>query len=250
MKLQHHLGGLENLGPINYERRVFVEDWEQRIFGIHVAMMGLSDHLGEALPEYPIDKVPTNFRSTWTWADLRMGAEAMNPFAYFQYRYYEKWLGGITGFFLSQGYITEEELQQKTALYLNNPELPLPSDGEESVDEQVIRYLREGDSPRHGPAESPRFSVGDRVTARNIPPTDHTRLPGNVRGRTGTVERVFDGNYGYFCSTGPDGIGSPMPVYAVRFEPTDIWGELAEPGAVIYTDLYEAYLEPALEDKQ
>jgi nitrile hydratase len=36
-----------------------------------------------------------------------------------------------------------------------------------------------------------------------------------------------------------------MPVYAVRFEPADIWGELAEPGTVIYGELYEAYLQPA-----
>jgi NAD(P)-dependent dehydrogenase (short-subunit alcohol dehydrogenase family) len=41
MKLSHHLGGLEGLpGPLNLEKRVFVEDWEKRIFGIHVAMMG------------------------------------------------------------------------------------------------------------------------------------------------------------------------------------------------------------------
>jgi hypothetical protein len=53
-------------------------------------MLGLSDHLGEALPRYPIDEVPSTFASTWTWADLRKGAEAMNPFAYFQYRYYEE----------------------------------------------------------------------------------------------------------------------------------------------------------------
>jgi hypothetical protein len=56
MKLQHNLGGLERLGPITFDRRVFAEDWEQRIFGIHVAMMGLSRHLGQALPRYPIDQ--------------------------------------------------------------------------------------------------------------------------------------------------------------------------------------------------
>jgi len=83
------------------------------------------------------------------------------------------------------------------------------------------------------------------VTVKDVPPADHTRLPGNVRGRTGTVERVFEGDYGYFCSTGPDGIGDPMPVYIVRFEPTDIWGELAEPAAVFYAELYQAYLTPA-----
>lgn len=250
MKLQHHLGGLENLGPVAYEPRVFVEDWEQRIFGIHVAMMGLSTHLGDAVPQYPIEDVPTAFSSVWTWADLRKGAEAMHPFAYFQYRYYEKWLGGISGFFVSQGYITTEELEAKAAEYLRDPGVALPEGGDERIDDQVIRYLREGDSPRQGPAESPAFAVGDRVTVKDVPPTEHTRLPGNLRGRTGTVERVFEGNYGYFCSTGPDGIGEPMPVYAVRFEPTDIWGELAEPGAVLYGELYHAYLTHATEEQQ
>ncbi|MFE2427285.1 nitrile hydratase subunit beta [Streptomyces sp. NPDC059373] len=250
MKLQHHLGGLENLGPVDYEPRVFVENWEQRIFGIHVAMMGLSTHLGDAGPQYPIDEVPTAFSSTWTWADLRKGAEAMNPFAYFQFRYYEKWLGGISGYFVSQGYVSEEELEAKAAEFLHDPALALPDGGDKRIDDQVIRYLREGDSPRQGPAESPAFAVGDRVTVKDVPPTDHTRLPGNLRGRTGTVERVFEGNYAYFCSTGPDGIGEPMPVYIVRFEPTEIWGELAEPGAVLYGEIYQAYLAPATEEQQ
>ena len=58
MKLQHYLGGLEGLPePLSLEKRVFVEEWEKRIFGIHVAMMGLSNHLGSALPEYPIADV-------------------------------------------------------------------------------------------------------------------------------------------------------------------------------------------------
>ncbi len=87
MKLQHYLGGLEGLPePLTLEKRVFVEEWEKRIFGIHVAMMGLSNHLGSALPAYPIDEVPTAFKDEWTWADLRTGAEAMNPFDYFKFR--------------------------------------------------------------------------------------------------------------------------------------------------------------------
>jgi nitrile hydratase beta subunit len=249
MKLQHNLGGLEGLGPVTFDRRVFAEDWEQRIFGIHVAMMGLSGHLGDALPGYPIGEVPTAFAGTWTWADLRKGAEEMSPISYFQYRYYERWLGGIAAYFLSQGYVSDGELEQKTAEYLERPALPLPAGGDKGIDEQVIRYLKAGDSPRRGPAETPLFDVGDHVTVKNVPPTDHTRLPGYLRGRTGTVERRFEGNYRYFCSTGPDGIGDPMPVYVVRFEPADIWGELAEPGMTIYGELYEAYLQPATGDK-
>jgi hypothetical protein len=31
MKLQHYIGGLEGLGAIDFETRVFVEPWETRI---------------------------------------------------------------------------------------------------------------------------------------------------------------------------------------------------------------------------
>lgn len=250
MKLQHHLAGLEGLGPVDFERRVFVQDWEKRIFGIHVAMMALSDHLAEASPRYPIGEVPAAFASTWTWAHLRSGAEAMNPLAYFQYRYYEKWLGGITAFLVEHGYLTEEELERCAAEFLANPRPARPARGDERVDEQVLRYLREGDSPRREPADAPEFAVGDRVTVKDVPPGDHTRLPGNLRGRTGTVQRVFDGVYAYPVSTGADGLGPPTPVYVVRFDPADLWGELAEPGAVLYGELYQVYLAPAAKGEQ
>jgi nitrile hydratase subunit beta len=245
MKLQHHLGGLEGLtGPIDFEKRVFVQDWERRIFGIHTAMMGLSSSLREAVPDYDLDAVPTAFDSTWTWADLRKGAEAMNPFAYFQYRYYEKWLGGITGYLVQHGYVDEAELAEATDRYRAEPAAALPERDERAIDDQVIRYLREGDSPRRGPAE-PAFAVGDRTLVADPPAGEHTRLPGYLRGCPGTVARVFEGSYAYFCSTGADGLGEPVPVYAVRFEPADVWGETAEPNAgPVYCELYQTYLTP------
>jgi hypothetical protein len=110
MKLQHALGGLQNLGPVNLEHKVFVQDWEKRIFGIHTVMMAESAHLKDALPRYPVDKLPTAFKDTWTWASLRTGAESMHPFEYFKFRYYEKWLMGISQYFIDKGYITAEEL--------------------------------------------------------------------------------------------------------------------------------------------
>jgi nitrile hydratase len=247
MKLQHALGGLEGLddNPIDYEKRVFVEDWEQRIFGIHAAMMGLSSSLRNAVPDYDMDSVPTAFRTTWTWADLRKGAEAMNPFAYFRFRYYEKWLGGITAYFLDQGYITQAELDAAIARYREAPEAALPRESADAIDAQVLKYLRVGDTPRRGPAESPAFAVGDRVAVRNPPASAHTRLPGYLRGHTGRIERIFEGIYGYFCSTGADGLGDPVPVYIVRFEPHEIWGERAESNAgPLYAELYESYLSP------
>ncbi|WP_422745138.1 nitrile hydratase subunit beta [Mycobacterium sp. WMMD1722] len=244
MKLQHYLGGLEGLPePLTLEKRVFVEDWEKRIFGIHVAMMGLSNHLGSAAPAYPIDEVPTTFADEWTWADLRTGAEAMNPFDYFKFRYYEKWLGGISQFFLDKGYITEDELAQRMADAAPSAKQAVTA----PIDDQVIAYLRSGDSPRRDVAH-PRFEIGARVRIAN-PRTDaHSRLPGYLRGRTGTVERIFEGDYAYFCRTG-DGIGDAMPIYIVGFDPAEIWGGRAEAGPLsLYAELFEAYLEP-MEDE-
>jgi nitrile hydratase len=239
MKLQHYLGGLEGLPePLTLEKRVFVQEWEKRIFGIHVAMMGLSNHLRSALSAYPIDDVPTAFTDGWTWADLRTGAEAMNPFDYFKFRYYEKWLGGIAQFFVDKGYVTEEELAGRIAELSSASEAA----GETAIDDQVIAYLRLGDSPRRDVAH-PKFAVGSSVRITNVPADAHSRLPGYLRGRVGTVERVFEGDYAYFCHTG-DGIGDPMPIYIVEFEPTEIWGARAEDGPLtLYAELFEAYLE-------
>ena len=244
MKLQHYLGGLEGLPePLVLEKRVFVEEWEKRIFGIHVAMMGLSNHLGSALPAYPIDEVPTAFKDEWTWASLRTGAEAMNPFDYFRFRYYEKWLGGITQFFLDQGYVTEDELASRRS-ELSADTAPAAPTAPAAIDEQVMAYLREGDSPRRDVAH-PKFAVGDRVRITNVPAAAHTRLPGYLREREGTVERVFEGDYGYFVHTG-DGIGDPMPIYIVAFAADDLFGERAEDGpSTIYAELFEAYLKGA-----
>lgn len=129
--------------PLNLEKRVFVEDWEKRIFGIHVAMMALSKHLGSALPRYPIAEVPTTFGDKWTWADLRTSAEAMDPFDYFKFRYYEKWLGGITQFLVDKGYLTADELAARVGT------LPSGQQSEacaaaEAIDAQVLAYLRMG----------------------------------------------------------------------------------------------------------
>lgn len=245
MRLQHYVGGLEGLPqPLILDKRVFAEDWEQRIFGIHVAMMGLSSHLSSALPGYPLADVPTEFHHKWTWAHLRTAAEAMNPFDYFKYRYYEKWLGGVTEFLIDKGYLTEQEITSRTA------ELTAARTTAENaaIDEQVLDYLRHGDSPRRDVAH-PRFTIGQRVRIADVPAADHTRLPGFLRARIGTVRRVFEGDYAYFVHTG-DGIGDPMPVYLVEFTPEELWGERAEPGAnILSAELFEAYLRP-LEEHQ
>lgn len=236
MKLQHYLGGLEGLGPVSTETRVFVETWETRIFGIHTAMMALSSQL-------PLPATPSAFSTVWTWADLRKGAESLNPFDYFKYRYYEKWLGGISGYFIENGYITAQELDELTEQYYRDPSMALPSGGEQAIDDRVVQYLVEGDSPRRDITVNFAFQVGDAVSIRNVPSVEHTRLPGFLRGKIGTIETVYDGAFTYLCDTGTDGIGAAMPVYCVRFEPNHLWPGNAESNFAIYADLYSHYIE-------
>jgi nitrile hydratase len=169
----------------------------------------------------------------------------MNPFDYFKFRYYEKWLGGISGYCVEQGYLTEDELAVAIGQYRSAADAGLPENAGQAIDDQVIRYLREGDSPRRGPA-TPRFDVGDTVVIANPPSGDHTRLPGFLRGHEGVVESVAEGNYTYFCSTGGDGLGEPVPVYIVRFDPAVLWGAMAESlGSPVYAELSEPYLTTA-----
>lgn len=251
MKIQHNIAGVENLGEIDFQKRVFVVPWEKRIFGIHVAMMALSNHLEtDAVPDYSLTKVPTTFDSFWSWAHLRQGAEAMNPLDYFKFRYYEKWLGGISSFFIEEGYISQAELDAKTALYLQDGNLnqtSLPNKLEPAIDAQIIKYLQEGDSPERDLDITPKFAVGDKIQIKSMPPTEHTRLPGNLQGKIGTIEVVYPAPYTYFFAT-TDGLGEPMPVYNVKFESTELWGEMAEPNNFYYNDLFETYLETLVYD--
>jgi nitrile hydratase subunit beta len=245
LKLAHSLGGIENLGPVNLDTRVFAQPWEKRIFGIHTTMMAESPHLSNAKHAYPVKELPTTFRHHWTWAHLRAGAEDMNPFEYFKFRYYEKWLGGISKFFVDEGYITAQELKEKEAFYRSNPDAALPERPNPALSKQIDTYLHTGDSPRHERKSAPRFSVGDTVRAADPVHVDHSRLPGFLRNKSGRVEVIYPDAYSYFISTG-DGIGEPMPVYSVAFDAADIWGaKKSEPNTTICADLFEAYVQAA-----
>lgn len=244
MKLQHSLGGLENLGPVSVEPRVFVEDWEQRIFGIHTVMMAESTHLSGALPHYAVDTLPTAFKETWTWASLRTGAEAMQPFEYFKYRYYEKWLMGISQFFVDKGYITADELAAETARYREAPADPMPEQPNPAIKAQITNYLLRGDSGLRTLPQAPRLVVGQTVFVADPLAADHTRLPGYLRNKKGVVSEVYPGAFEYFVSTGPDGLEGAMPVYRVAFDAADIWGaRFSEANTTIYADLFEVYLQ-------
>ena len=71
---------------------------------------------------------------------------------------------------------------------------------------------------------------------------DHTRLPGYLRNKIGTIDLVYPDCYAYF--PGPsDCLQTPQVSYSVKFDPKDIWGEAySESGSMIYADLFECYI--------
>ena len=89
-----------------------------------------------------------------------------------------------------------------------------------------------------------RFEPGDRVRAKNINPTSHTRLPRYARGHVGTVEALRG------CHVYPDSVASgagenPQWLYTVVFEGRELWGEHADPTLKVSIEAFEPYLEQA-----
>jgi nitrile hydratase len=90
----------------------------------------------------------------------------------------------------------------------------------------------------------PRFKVGQRVRARNINPTGHTRLPRYARGKLGTVH--LDHGVYVFPDTNAHFLGEkPQHVYSVRFAARELWGDQAAPQDSVYVDMWDDYLDPA-----
>ena len=91
---------------------------------------------------------------------------------------------------------------------------------------------------------SPRFKVGQRVRARNIHPTGHTRLPRYARGKLGTI--VTDRGVFVFPDTNAHFQGEkPQHLYSVRFAARELWGEQASPRDSVHLDMWDDYLERA-----
>lgn len=90
---------------------------------------------------------------------------------------------------------------------------------------------------------TPRFAVGDAVTARNIQPAGHTRLPRYARGKPGVIARV----QGVFVFPDSNAMGrgeQPQYIYAVRFAARDLWGDGAGARDALYLDMWDSYLDP------
>jgi nitrile hydratase subunit beta len=214
----HDLGGMHGFGPIvrDPNEPLFRTDWEEHVHTI-----------GELLLEHRYVTVDA----------FRYGIERMEPAHYLRAPYFERWLATIELILIENGLLSDDELDDRTEYFRQYPEATPPGSG-------VIAPVREVRQKSNAPAPAAsRFAVGDTVVARNAHPRGHTRLPRYARGKRGTIQRLHGPQI--FPDTNALGLGEhPQPLYNVRFEARELWGESAEPDQVLTLDLWESYLEP------
>jgi nitrile hydratase len=209
------MGGMHGFGAIAPEagEPVFHHDWERRVHALVIAS-------------------PTrgNIDAGRHQRELIPGPE------YLRMTYYEKWFTALTQMLLQGGAVTPDELASGApdpAAAKATPRL-----GPEAVAPTLSRsgsYLRQI-------ASAPAFKVGDKVRARNLSPTGHTRLPRYVRGRQGVIERRH-GAHVFPDSHAHGGGEDPRPLYTVRFTARELWGPDAPERDNVSLALWEPYLE-------
>jgi len=219
----HDMGGMHGFGPIVREENepVFHHDWEARVLAMRVAT--------------PVP-IPGGSRNN---------IEQMDPAAYLTTSYYEKWLHSHIKGLIDAGVLTEAELAARVAFYRDHPEASVPHrEDPERVQRIQAQLHRVVESPRLDLPIQPQFRIGAAIRARNIHPPGHTRLPRYVRGKRGVVARFY-GIYDFQDAMPAGTTAPPQPLYAVRFDARELWGESAEANSVVYIDMWESYLEPA-----
>lgn len=218
----HDLGGMHGFGPVIPEEHEppFHAPWEAVMVAIQSSLTGRIFSLDE----------------------FRYGIERMDPVAYLSSTYYEHWLDGITRVLEERGEIDLEELDDRTAYFLERLEAP-PASAFGGFLPPLDRRL---DAPRTGfrrEGAAPRFAPGDPVRTVVMHPVGHTRLPRYARGKRGVIER-FHGVHIFPDTNAMGGGEAPAAVYSVLFEGRELWGRTAEPGLSVNLDLWEPYLEP------
>ncbi len=212
----HDMGGMHGLGPVipEPEGTVFHHAWGGRVHAMNLA----SPTRGNIdAGRHKLELIPA--------AD------------YLRMSYYEKWLTRLEELLLAAGLATPEELASGRAAPGSAKSTPArPASGVHAALTAPYSYVRE--------AGKAAFAVGDRVRARVMSPTGHTRLPRYVRGRFGVIERLHGAHV--FPDSHAHGLGEdPHHLYSVRFEARELWGEDASARDSVRLDLWEPYLERA-----
>ena len=215
----HDMGGMHGMGPIQNEKDepVFHERWEARTFALTLVMAAWRK---------------------WTLDGSRHQRELIPAAEYLRMSYYEKWLVGLVELLVKSGLVTGAEVES------GKPAPGSPKAIPPLTANKVLPLVTRGEPASRDVALVPRFQLGQRVRARNINPTGHTRLPRYTRGKIGTIDR--DHSVFVFPDTNARFLGEkPQHVYSVRFAASELWGDQAAPRDAVCVDIWDDYLEPA-----
>jgi nitrile hydratase len=216
----HDMGGMQDMGPIEYEKNepVFHEAWEGRVHAIN-----------RALAEW----------QRWNIDAGRHAIEVLPPADYLRLSYYEKWLRRNVELLVQRGLVTRKEIE--TGRPAPGSQKSTPTLAAATV---AAVAARRGNFMRPEAEAVARFAVGQQVRARNMNPIGHTRLPRYARSKQGTIFR----HYGIFVfpDTNAHFQGEqPQHLYSVRFAARELWGDEASPRDSVYIDLWDNYLDHA-----
>jgi nitrile hydratase len=220
----HDLGGMHGFGPVERDANEppFHGAWEAAV----LAMM----RAGGTHGVFNID-------------EFRHSIERMPPARYLAVTYYEKWLDGIIRLFVEKGLVGADELRAREAFFAARPGAPAAAALTEPPPRRAPSNPYWLPSVAREMGTRPRFAPGDAVVTRHFHPVGHTRLPRYARGKRGVVHRLHGVHV--FPDTNAHGLGEqPQPLYSVRFDARELWGESAEPNAAVHLDLWERYLSP------
>jgi nitrile hydratase subunit beta len=214
----HDMGGMHGMGPIRHEKNepVFHETWEGRVYALTRAISAWGK---------------------WNIDASRFAIEQIPPADYLRMSYYEKWLVRNIALLVRRGLVTQAEIDSgKPAAGSVKATPPFTVANVAPTAVQRPSYARPNADAKA------RFQVGNRVRARKMNPTGHTRLPRYARGREGVIDR----HHGIFVfpDTNAEFQGEqPQHLYSVRFQAQELWGESASPRDSVYLDLWDSYLE-------
>jgi nitrile hydratase len=215
----HDMGGMQDMGPIRYEKNepVFHARWESRVFALFVA---------------------TSAWRKWNLDAFRHTREVLPPEEYLRVSYFEQWFSGLRKLAVEKGLVTAAEVE--SSVPASGAPKATPALTVDKIPKTVTNRIN---ADRDVPVP-PLFHTGQHVRSRNINPVGHTRLPRYARGKLGTI--FVDHGVFVFPDTNAHFLGEkPQHVYSVRFAARELWGEQAKPQDSVYLDLWDDYLEPA-----
>ncbi|MDE2356524.1 MAG: nitrile hydratase subunit beta [Alphaproteobacteria bacterium] len=213
----HDMGGMDGMGPIDArpEAALFHAPWEARVLALTLA---------------------AGAQGRWTLDESRFHRESLPATDYLPMPYYGRWFAALTDLLVKQGLISAQELSSGRA----DPAAPRATPVNAKA---MVARLNLG-GPAHRPqVRPPRFAVGDKVRARHLNPPGHTRLPRYARGHVGVIARLHGVHV--LPDSNAHGRGEdPQPLYQVRFDACELWGDRAQAPSLVHLDLWEPYLEP------